>query len=142
MGIFKKCLELSEMARNAIKSKKTLFLCGIVYWYWIVSFLVLNILGIVNKNNPIMLRSLVSTIYQTTTKTTKEKLSSRYLKVINRLVPYYVVVGIVYWKKSIKSECFLVKPYWSFIIIIYFCYISKERKCTEQFYWWSKISSS
>ena len=59
MGIFKKCLELSEMARNAIKLKKKLFLGGIVFWYWIVSFLVLNILGIVNENNPIMLRSLV-----------------------------------------------------------------------------------
>ena len=58
MGIFKKCLELSEMARNAIKFEKKLFLGGIVFWYWIVLFLVLNILGIVNKKNPIMLRSL------------------------------------------------------------------------------------
>ena len=40
--------------------QKKLFLDGIVFWYWIVSFLVLNILGIVNKNNPIMLRSLVT----------------------------------------------------------------------------------
>ena len=43
---------------NKIKNK--LFLGGIIYWNWIVSFLVLNILGIINKNNPIMLRSLIS----------------------------------------------------------------------------------
>ena len=42
---------------------KKLFLGGIVFWYWIVSFLVLNILGIVNKNNLIMLRSLVRTVF-------------------------------------------------------------------------------
>ena len=43
-------------------NSKKLFLGGIVFWYWIVSFLVLNILGIVNKNNPIMLRPEISTL--------------------------------------------------------------------------------
>ena len=58
-GDFQKMLIIVWNGEKCNKILKKLFLGGIVYWYWIVSFLVLNILGIVNKNNPIMLRSLV-----------------------------------------------------------------------------------
>ena len=57
-GDFQKMLRIVWNGEKCNKILKKLFLGSIVYWYWIVSFLVLNILGIVNKNNPIMLRSL------------------------------------------------------------------------------------
>ena len=58
-GDFQKMLRIVWNGKKCNKiEKKKLFLGGIIYWYWIVSFLVLNILGIMNKNNLIMLRSL------------------------------------------------------------------------------------
>ena len=58
-GDFQKMLRIVWNGEKCNKIFKKSFLGSIIYWYWIVSFLVLNILGIVNKNNPIMLRSLV-----------------------------------------------------------------------------------
>ena len=60
MGNFKKCLEFSEMARNAIRLKKFQIFVSIEY-SWIVLFLVLFILGIGKINNTIVLRTLLIT---------------------------------------------------------------------------------
>ena len=62
-GDFQKMLRIVWNGEKCNKIKKKLFLGGIVLWYWIVSFLVLNILGIINKNNTIMLRSLAVRLY-------------------------------------------------------------------------------